>query len=176
MSINIPKCGYMVTNQPLPTYRSQMLTLNNHPIPHVTSYKYLGVRFKSTGIDFVKQGILLSQRVESCLAGMLWFSDTWAPQIRLNIVKSILLPTLEYSLPLCYANYQLNRKAQQWITLTNTYSVRYGAWPNSPPRPAERPGAGRVILRFPAPAPGPARSPDGSPLKQVGRNGAPSRE
>ena len=48
--------------------------------------------------------------------------------------------------------------------------------PNSPPRPAERPGAGRVLLWFPAPAPGPARSPDRSPLKQVGRNGAPSKE
>jgi len=64
-------------------------------------------------------------------------------------------------------------------------SVRYGAswapkdagpWPNSPPRPAERPGAGPVFLEFPAPAPGPSRSPDGSPLKQVGRNRAPSRE
>jgi len=64
-------------------------------------------------------------------------------------------------------------------------SVRYGAsgapknvgpWPNSPPRPAEQPGAGRVFLGFRAPAAGPARSPDGSPLKQVGRNGAPSRE
>jgi len=56
-------------------------------------------------------------------------------------------------------------------------SVRYGAsgapknagpWPNSPPGPAERPGAGRVILRLPAPAAGPDRSPDGSPLKQMG--------
>jgi len=64
-------------------------------------------------------------------------------------------------------------------------SVRYGASgapknagprPNSLPRPAERPGAGRVILWFPAPAPGPGRSPDRSPLKQVGRNGAPSKE
>jgi len=64
-------------------------------------------------------------------------------------------------------------------------SVRYGAsgapknagpWPNFPPRPAERPGAGRVFLGFAAPAPGPARSPDGSPLKQVVRNRAPSRE
>jgi len=58
-------------------------------------------------------------------------------------------------------------------------SFRYGASgaprnagprPNSPPRPAERPGAERVFLGFPAPAP-PARSPECSPLKQVGRNG-----
>jgi len=73
----------------------------------------------------------------------------------------------------------------RWWTPDSLTSVRYGASgapkkagprPNSPPRPAERPGAGRVILWFPAPAPGPARSPDRSPLKQVGRNGAPSKE
>jgi len=49
-------------------------------------------------------------------------------------------------------------------------TVGYGAsgapkntapWPRSPPRPAERHGAGSVILGFCAPAPGPARSPDG---------------
>jgi len=45
-----------------------------------------------------------------------------------------------------------------------------------PPGPRKTRPLGRVILRFPAPVPGPARSPDGSPLKQVGRNGAPSRE
>jgi len=64
-------------------------------------------------------------------------------------------------------------------------SVRYGAsgapknagpQPNSPPRPAERAGAGRVFVAFPAPAPSPGRSPDGSPSKHVGRNGALSRE
>jgi len=43
------------------------------------------------------------------------------------------------------------------------------------PRPAEQLGAGRVFLWFRAPAPGPAYSPNGSPLKQVGRNGAPCR-
>jgi len=120
ISFNIPKCGYMVTNQPIRTYLPHTLTLNNHPIPHVTSYKYLRVTFASKGIDFVKQGILLSQRVESCLAGMRWFSDTWARRIRLNIFKSILLPTLKYSFPLLYANYKRNRKAQERIILTNT--------------------------------------------------------
>jgi len=119
MFFNIPKCGYMVTNQPIRTYILHTLTHNNYPIPHVTSYKYLGLTFACKGIDFVNQGILLCQRVESCLAGMLWFSDTGAPRIRLIIFKSILLPTLEYSLPLLYANYKRYRKAQQWITLTN---------------------------------------------------------
>jgi len=83
------------------------------------------------------------------------------------------------------------RQAQQspairlWIGAVVVDTVRYGAsgplknagpWPISPARPAEQLGAGPVILLFPAPAPGPARSPDRSPLKQVGRNVAPSRE
>jgi len=41
---------------------------------------------------------------------------------------------------------------------------------NSPPGPAERPGAGHVFEGFPAPAPGPACSPDWSPLQYVQRN------
>jgi len=122
MAFNIPKCGYMVTGQPIRTYLPHTLTLNNHPIPHVTSYKYLGVMFQHKGIDFLEQGTLLSQRVTSCLAAMRLYSDTWAPRIRLNIFKSILLPTLEYSLPLLYANYKRNRKAHEWITLTNAYN------------------------------------------------------
>jgi len=53
---------------------------------------------------------------------MRWYSVTWAPRIRLNIFKSILLPTLEYSLPLLYPNYQRNRKAQECIIHTNAYN------------------------------------------------------
>jgi len=41
MSFNIPKCGYMVTNQPIRTYLPHTLSFNNHPIPHVISYQYL---------------------------------------------------------------------------------------------------------------------------------------
>jgi len=59
MAFNIPKCGYMVTNQPLHTYLPHMLTLNNHPIPHVTSYQYLRVMFQPKGLDFPEQANLL---------------------------------------------------------------------------------------------------------------------
>jgi len=47
--------------------------------------------------------------------------------------------------------------------------------PSPIPRPAPLNGlGGRVLLGFSVPAPGRARSPDGPPFKQVGRNGAPS--
>ena len=42
---------------------------------------------------------------------------------------------------------------------------------NSISRTTELPGVGHVFLGFPAPAPGPAHSPDTSPLKHVWRNG-----
>ena len=122
MAFNIPKCGYMVTSQPIRTYLPYTITLNNHPIPHVTSYKYLAVMFQRKGLDFLEQANVLSQRVTSCLAAMRWYSDTWAPRIQLNIFKSILLPILKYSLPLLYANYKHNRKTHEWITLTNAYN------------------------------------------------------
>ena len=51
-----------------------------------------------------------------------------------------------------------------------------GPAPNSPPCPAQPPGAPCDFWRFPAPAPGPSRSPDGSQLKQVGRNRAQCRK
>jgi len=60
MSFNILKCGYIVTNQPLRTYLPHMLTLNNHPIPHVTSYKYLGVMFLRKGLEILEEANLLS--------------------------------------------------------------------------------------------------------------------
>jgi len=62
MSFNIPKCGYMVTNQPIrsESYLPHTLTLANQHIPFVTFYKYLGIMFQSKGIDFLEQGNLLS--------------------------------------------------------------------------------------------------------------------
>jgi len=40
ISFNIPKCAYMVTNQPIRSYLPHTLTLTNQHIPFVTCYKY----------------------------------------------------------------------------------------------------------------------------------------
>jgi len=122
MSFNIPKCGYIITNQAVSQPCPYFLTLNGQFIPSVASYRYLEVLFKSTGIDFHDQGNLLSQRVERTLATMYWFSDTWAPRIRYNIFKRILLPTLEYSVPVLYANYLRNRKCDGWKSINTSYN------------------------------------------------------
>jgi len=113
MSFNIPKCGYIITNQAASQPCPYFLTLNGQFIPSVASYRHLGVLFKSTGIDFHDKGNLLSHRVERTLAAMRWFSATWAPRIRYNIFKRILLRTLEYSVHLHYANYRPNRYMQR---------------------------------------------------------------
>jgi len=53
---------------------------------------------------------------------MRWFSNTWCPRIRYNIMKSILLPTLEYSLPLLYAQVLRDLKAPSWQLLNIAYN------------------------------------------------------
>ena len=104
MSFNIAKCGYLITylaSKALVAIRPTLL-LDSQSIPIVQSYKYLGVMFSSFGIDHLAQEEMLSQQAERHLGAILWFSNTWSPRIRLNIMKSILLPTLEYSVPLIY--------------------------------------------------------------------------
>jgi len=106
MGFNIAKCGYLITHSPSkasPAIRPS-LQLHNHSIPLVQSYKYLGVTFSSLGIDFVGQDNLLWDGVKHHLGAIRWFSNRWSPRIRLNIMKSILLPTLEYFLPLLFAH------------------------------------------------------------------------
>jgi len=78
--------------------------------------------FSSKGIDFPGQGNLLSLRVENLLSAMRWNCNTWCPRIRFNLFKSIILPSLEYSVPLLYANFLRNGKSKSWISINNTYT------------------------------------------------------
>ena len=116
MSFNISKCGYLITHSAskAPAAIRPSLQLNGEQIPVVQSYKYLGVMFSTFGIDFQAQGKMLAQRVDRHLGAMRWFSTTWSPRIRLNLMKSILLPTLEYSLPLIYRQFVRNHKTPGW--------------------------------------------------------------
>ena len=122
MSFNIAKCGYLRTHTAARTPMPPNILLDKQPIPLVNSYKYLGVMFSSKGIDFEVQSTLLCERVERQLGAMRWFSSTWCPRIRFNILKSILLPTLEYSLPLLYAHFLQDSKAPSWKTMTTAYN------------------------------------------------------
>jgi len=70
ISFNIPICGYIITNPAVSTHPPYTLTLYNQFIALVISYRYLGVLFESTGIDFHKQENLLCQHVDRSLAAM----------------------------------------------------------------------------------------------------------
>ena len=123
MTFNIPKCGYLITHSAskIPSIVRPPLFLDSQPIPVVQSYKYLGVMFSTLGIDFLAQGTMLAQRVERQLGAMRWFSNLWCPKIRFNIMKSILLPTLEYSLPLLFAEFQRHPNSSSWKQLNTSY-------------------------------------------------------
>ena len=124
MAFNIAKCGYRITHSTskAPPAIRPSLQLHNLSIPFVQFYKYLGVTFCSLGIDFVVQENILGDRVERQLGAMRWFSNTWSPRIRLNIMKSILLPTLEYSLPLLFAQAQRSPRSPFWKQPNTTYN------------------------------------------------------
>ena len=125
IAFNIAKCGYLITHSAskVPSIIRPSLLLNSQSIPLVQSYKYLGVMFSRLGIDFDAQGTMLAQRVERLLGGMRWFSNLWCPRIRFNIMKSILLPTLEYSLPLLFAQFQRDPKSPSWKQLNTSYNT-----------------------------------------------------
>jgi len=55
MAFNIAKCGYLITHSAskVPIAIRPPLLLNTKEIPMLQSYKYLGVRFPSIGMDFV---------------------------------------------------------------------------------------------------------------------------
>ena len=78
--------------------------------------------FYSQGIDFIAQSNRLTLRVERQLEAMRWFSNIWCPRIRLNIMKSILFPTLEYSLPLLFGHFQRDPKSPSWKQLNTVYN------------------------------------------------------
>ena len=122
MSFNIPKCGYLLTHTAPKSMHLPVLVLNNQPITFVQSYRYVGVMFSSKGMNFPVQGNLLSLRVENLLSAMRWNCNTWCPRLRFNLFQRIILPSLEYSVPLLYANFLRNRKSTSWIAINNTYT------------------------------------------------------
>jgi len=121
MSFNILKCGHLITGTPADNTTYSPISLNQQPIPHVISYKYLGVIIAEHGIDFLNQAEMLSTRMMKKINAMKWVSDTWAPRIRFNIFKVILSPTLEYSLSLLYAHHLHNLRHPSWKILERAY-------------------------------------------------------
>lgn len=73
MSFNIGKCGYLRTHSASQLLAPPPLYINAQPLPHVSTYKYLGVIFSTTGIDFQAQADLLSQRLQKHLSAICWF-------------------------------------------------------------------------------------------------------
>jgi len=111
MRFNIRKCGLLVSRRQAVNGMISPLFLHNLPIPQVQSYKYLGVIISRTGVNYSAQAEMLSSRVQKQINAMMWVSDTWCPRIWYNIFKVILSPTLEYSLPLIYAEHLGNRQS-----------------------------------------------------------------
>ena len=124
MTFNIPKCGYPLSHSASKVLLAirPSLRLNQDSIPHVQSYRYLGVIFHCQGIDFIAQSNMLTERVARRLGALHWFSNLWCSRIWLNIMKSIMFPTLEYWLPLLLAQFHRYPKSPGWKQLNTAYN------------------------------------------------------
>ena len=77
MTFNVCKCGYLISHSAskVPLAIRPSLRLYHQSIPHVQSYKLLGVMFYYQGIDFIAESNMLTQRVERQLGALRWFSN-----------------------------------------------------------------------------------------------------
>jgi len=77
---------------------------------------------------------------------MRWYSNTWCPHISFNLFKTVILPSLQYSVPLLYAHFLRNCKSNSWIAINNTYNtcLTWIAWGN-----AQRPHITSDLLGLP---------------------------
>ena len=86
------------------------LFIQNQAIPIVSSYKYLGVPHKNTGIDWTSYTTALSQKVTSFITSLSSRRLSWPVSTRLIIWKTFIRPIGEYCLSLivCWLKRQLN--------------------------------------------------------------------
>ena len=133
MVFNIRKYGPLIATNRILNIPNSCLYLQDKPIPQVHSYKYLGVIISRNGVDYSAQAELLNSRVQKQINVMRLVSDTWCPRIRYNIFKVILSPTLEYSVPILFAEYLRNRNSTSWKILHATYydSIKWIAGGNA---------------------------------------------
>lgn len=94
LDFGIKKCGVVGGD-------SNVFTINNTTLPHVSQYKYLGIEFNADGIAWSKFHSRVLTKAESTL-GMLFKCATseWGHATRLALVKTFVLSRLQYGLGL----------------------------------------------------------------------------
>ena len=126
MAFNVSKCGHLYCGTPGYAEKQPSLTISQQPIPLVRSYKYLGMPVARFGIQFDEHAMDLANRAIKLRNGISWQSDLWSPRIRYNIFRSIILPTMQYGLPLHFAHHKRNKTYLGWKTLASAYKAGIG--------------------------------------------------
>lgn len=97
LPLNFAKCGLISPNP------ADTLLIESNPIPHVTSYKYLGFPITKFGIDFKTFSVSKSQKALSILNLIKSISSQWPLLIKLTIFKVFCRSTLDYGLSALWA-------------------------------------------------------------------------
>ena len=126
MAFNVSKCGHLYCGTPGYAQKQPPLTIADEPIPLVASYKYLGMPIGRFGIQFDNHAIQLATKTTNLQKGISWQSDSWSPRTRYNIFRSIMLPTMQYGLPLHFAHYKRSKSYPGWKTLETAYKSAIG--------------------------------------------------
>lgn len=103
MSVNVSKCGAFSH----PSLSLSTFFIDNLVIPSVSEYSYLGFPFSFTGILFGRLCEEGCAKIESQLRYLYRFGASWPAPVRRNIYKTLLLPSLNYQLPLVYFSHGL---------------------------------------------------------------------
>ena len=126
MSFNVTKCGHLYCGTPGYAQKQPLLTIAQQPIPLVTSYKYLGIPVGRFGIQFDEHATQLATKATKLQKEISWQSHTWSPRTRYNIFRSIMLPTMQYALPLHVAHFKRSKSYAGWKVLETAYKSGIG--------------------------------------------------
>ncbi len=118
LQIGIAKCGLMVTNGDFAslTIEPQRWTINGESIPLVESYPYLGIRFTSDlAMNHMVTDRFTSSR--SMVASLTLFlrSSVIPMHLRMQVLKSVVLPRLLYGCELYGMNKRLTERVQSYL-------------------------------------------------------------
>lgn len=86
MKFKVVKCG-VLTNDTVQRLWHRPLRIHGHPIPIVSTYKYLGFPLTASGIDFVVHRDNIILRSRQLMNFLSLYSDGWTPKVRLNMFK-----------------------------------------------------------------------------------------
>jgi hypothetical protein len=97
MTLNIRKCSYVTLGERYSMLESQGLNLN-------LTHKHLGVTMTARGFDWDAQITRTTKKAKGILGLLYRFCHTWKTTIKIQLVKTFVLPITQYAIPIMVIN------------------------------------------------------------------------